>query len=54
MRQISSLDGPLKPYGGSRGGCGGLQGVARRACEGLNLHRDRTGLARGFVQPASI
>lgn len=39
MRQIPSLDSPLKPHGGSRGLCGGRQGGARRTCEGLNLHR---------------
>jgi hypothetical protein len=38
MRQISSLDGPLKPHGGSRGLCGGRQVAREEACQGLNLH----------------
>jgi hypothetical protein len=38
MRQISSLDGPLKPYGGF-GACVEAGRVAREeACQGLNLH----------------
>jgi hypothetical protein len=54
MRQNSSLDGSLKATRRLPEGCGGRQGIARSACEGLNPHRDRLGLPRGFVQPASI
>jgi hypothetical protein len=37
------------------GACGVAARPAREgACEGLNPHRDRLGLPRGFVQPASI
>jgi len=32
----------------------GLAGRRAKACEGLNPHRTGLGLARGFVQPASI
>jgi hypothetical protein len=39
MRQIPSLDGPLKASRRLSGWCGGRQGASRRACEGLNLHR---------------
>ena len=54
MRQNSSLDGPLKATRRLPEGCGGRQGITPSACEGLNPHRDRLGLPRGFVQPASI
>ena len=39
MRSNSSLDGPLKASRPLSRLCGGRQGVARRACEGLNPHR---------------
>lgn len=39
MRQIPSLDGPLKATRRLSGLLWGRQGGARRACEGLNLHR---------------
>jgi hypothetical protein len=39
MRSISSLDGPLKASRPLSRLCAGRQGVARRACEGLNPHR---------------
>jgi hypothetical protein len=39
MRQNPSLDGPLKASLRLSGVYGGRQGVARRACEGLNPHR---------------
>jgi hypothetical protein len=39
MRQNPSLSSPLKATRRLPGGCGGRQGAARRACEGLNPHR---------------
>ena len=39
MRQIPSLDGPLKATRRLSGLVWGPAGCARRACEGLNLHR---------------
>jgi hypothetical protein len=56
MRQIPSLDGPLKASRRLSGRSGARKDAARRVYEGLNLHGSApdSGLACGFVQPAHL